>query len=80
MSSRELRKQLLEICWASGADVNEVAQVLVDILMITLVQVGPNADVAEKNLRNISTDMLNNIRMFFADYHSQVEARRATRQ
>jgi hypothetical protein len=80
IKDRELRKQLLEVCWASGADVNQVAQALVDTLMITLVQLGPDADNAERNLRNITDDMLQNIRTFFSDYHSQIEARRATQQ
>jgi hypothetical protein len=71
-----LRDDLLEVCRASGADVNEVAQALVDALQITLIVVGPDADAAERNIRNIATDMLDQIHKSYAEYHAMVEARR----
>jgi hypothetical protein len=36
-----LREQLFEVCRASGASVDDVAQALVDVLMISLIAVGP---------------------------------------
>jgi hypothetical protein len=75
-----LRNQLLETCWASGLDVNHVVQAAVDVLMISLIALGPDADAAERNIRRITDDMLANIRQSYAEYHAMVAAQRNTRQ
>jgi hypothetical protein len=78
--SRELRTQILDTCSDSGADVNQVAQALVDALQITLIMVGPDADTAALNIQRIADDMLASIHKDYADYHSMVEAQRNTPQ
>jgi hypothetical protein len=75
-----LREELLDTCSASGAGVNEVAQALVDALMITLIVVGPDVDAAELNLHRICDDMRANIRQSFAEWYAMAEARRVPRQ
>ena len=47
----KLRDQLLQTCWRSGASVDQVMQAMVDVLMLTLVAVGPDADTAECNIQ-----------------------------
>jgi hypothetical protein len=53
-----LRNQLLQTCCESRADVNETVQAIVDVLMLTLIMVGPDA---ERNIRRIADDMLDQI-------------------
>ena len=80
MNPHPLRKQLLEVCWNSGADTNAVAQAAVDVLMVTVIAASADAGAAEKNLRRICDDMLKGIHGMYADYHDQLAAKRATRQ
>lgn len=75
-----LRDRVLELCADSGADVNEVAQALVDCLAIVLIQVGPDAAAAERNIRNIAEDMLRDIHKSYREFHDMVEAHQARRQ
>jgi hypothetical protein len=75
-----LRDQLLDVCGATGADVNAVVQALVDCLMISLIAVGPDADAAEKNIRNVAADMLANVDRAYREYHAMAEAQRGRRQ
>jgi hypothetical protein len=74
------RDELLEVCRAFGADVNEVAQALVAALQITLIMVGPDDDSAERNIRRIADDMLNQIHQSYREFHEMAESRRHLRQ
>jgi hypothetical protein len=75
-----LRDELLEVCRRSAADVNEVLQAAVDVLMITVIAVGPDADAAERNIRRVADDMLGNVHRAYDQYHAMAAARRAVRQ
>jgi hypothetical protein len=68
------------VCRASGADVNQAVQALVDAFMIAVIATAPDADAAERNLRHITDDMLANIHQSYAEYHTMVAAQRHTRQ
>jgi hypothetical protein len=78
--SGELRNQLIDVCRASGADLNQAVQALVDTFMIAVIATAPDADAAERNLRNITNDMLNQIHQSYAQYHAMLAAQRHTRQ
>lgn len=75
-----LREQILDVCNAANPDMNVLVQTLVDVLMVTLIAVGPDADAAERNLRRITQDMLGNIRRAYGEYHDMREASLTTRQ
>jgi hypothetical protein len=75
-----LRDQLIDTFRASGANVNEVAQALVDVLMVTIIAAAPDADAAERNLRHVCDDMYANIRRSYEEWHAMAAARRMPRQ
>ena len=78
--SPTLSEQLLTLCHASGVDVNHIVQAAVNVIMVSLIVVGPDAESAERNLRSITADMLADIHRSYAEYHAMVEAQQATRQ
>jgi hypothetical protein len=42
-----LREQILDVCHAANPDMNALVQTLVDVLLITLIAVGPDAAAVE---------------------------------
>jgi hypothetical protein len=75
-----LRNKLLNTCWASGADANQVLQTLLDVLMISIVAASASPDAAERNARAIADDMIANARRAHEEFHAMHEGLRATRQ
>jgi hypothetical protein len=75
-----LRNTLLNNCWASGADVNQVIQTLLDVMMISVIAASPDVDTAERNVRHIADDMISNIHRAYAEFHAMATAQRGPRQ
>jgi hypothetical protein len=72
-----LRKELIDVCRASGASVPTVVQALSDVLLMSLVAIAPDAAAAEHHVRRTSDAMLEVVRTNFAEYQA---AKRRQRQ
>jgi hypothetical protein len=64
-----LRNELLDACQANGRTVNDVAQALVDCLMITLIASAPDIESCERSVIAVGSDMQSNIRRAYQEYH-----------
>ena len=70
-----LRNELLDVC-RNGGSVNDVAQALVEVLMITLIAAAPDEASAERAV----LDMVDNIVRGYREFHAMHEGLKATRQ
>jgi hypothetical protein len=75
-----LRNQILELCSASGVNVNQVLQAFVDCLVVAVITTASDADTAADNLDQICGDMRRDIREAYAEYHEMAKAQGKTQQ
>jgi hypothetical protein len=75
-----LRDELLEACRESGGTVHEVVQAIVDTLMMSIFIAAPTVDDAERDIRNITQTMRDNVRKSYGEFHNMAEAQRVPRQ
>jgi hypothetical protein len=75
-----LRDKLLADCYEFATTQHATVQALVDALMISLIVAAPNAEAAERDIRNICRCMEINMRQSYREYHDMAEAQRSTRQ